>query len=132
MGAPPTVSAATMSGCTWHTVNQMGSPQRPVALSISQHLPPQSPSSGNVNPLSALTQQLQMAIMMGGGSGLEGVSASQLTEVLLSTVSGIKTLRAAVGDNVMTELLSLLLKDGRPPPPRTGTDPHLPLGLLDN
>jgi hypothetical protein len=133
--AAPTISGA-MAGCTWHTVNNQGSNphQRPVAISISQHLPPQSPSSGSTNPLAALTQQIQMAMMMEShsqGSHGELSSASQLTEVLLTTVSGLNTLRSAIGDHVLAELLALLMKDGKPP--RGGsTEPHLPLGLLDN
>lgn len=74
-----------------------------------------------------------MAMMMEthtGGGGIEGATPAQLTEILLSTVSGISTLRSAIGDHVLSELISLLLKDGRPP--RGTTDSHLPLGLLDN
>jgi hypothetical protein len=132
----PAVSA-TMSGCTWHTVKSqtpVSHQGRPVPISISQHLPPQSPSSGGANPLAALTHQIQMAMVMeshNSGGSLEGPSASQLTEVLLTTVSGISTLRSAIGDHVLAELLALMLKDGKPP--RGGsTDPHLPFGLLDN
>ena len=124
---PPQIST-TMGGCTWHTVNNQGNPghQRPVPISISQHLPPQSPSSGATNPLAGMTHQIQMAMM------IDGSSASHLTEVLLQTVSGISTLRSALGDHVLTELLALLLKDGKPPRGGGNTDPHLPLGLLDN
>ena len=120
-----------MAGCTWHTVNTQGSsasPQRAVSLSLSQQVMPQSPSSGAVNPLSSLTQQVQMAMMVeSAGAGVDAGAASQMTEVLLSTVSGISTLRSALGDHVLSELLALLLKDGK-----GQRAAHLPLGLLDN
>lgn len=69
-----------------------------------------------------------MAMMVeSGGVGVDGAAAGHMTEVLLSTVSGISTLRSAMGDHVLSELLALLLKDGKGQ--RTA---HLPLGLLDN
>lgn len=131
-----------MSGCTWHTVKSTGlasssntSPSRAVPLSISQHLPPPSPSSGGGNPLAALTHQIQVAMMVeNSGIGVDVSTAGHVTEILLNTVSGISTLRSAVGENVLTELLTLLLKDG--PSSRQSSSsrqaPHLPVGLLDN
>ena len=143
--------AATMAGCTWHTVNNAGgssagplssSPPRVSAaapvLAISQHLPPQSPSSNGGNPLASLTQQVQMAMMVENtGMGVDSTAAGQMTEVLLNTVSGISTLRSAVGDHVLSELLSLLLKDGPSTRPGRATPGpssagYLPVGLLDN
>jgi len=136
-----------MSGCTWHTVNSSreqeqhvglsSSPSRPAAvpLSIAQHLPPPpSPSSGSGNPLSSLTQQIQMAMMVENcGIGVDVSTASHVTEILLNTVSGISTLRSAVGENVLTELLTLLLKDAPSTRARQHQPPaHLPVGLLDN
>ena len=65
------------------------------------------------------------------GIGVDVSTASHVTEILLNTVSGISTLRSAVGENVLTELLTLLLKDG--PSARSARQaPHLPVGLLDN
>jgi hypothetical protein len=55
----------------------------------------------------------------------------QMTEILMSTVSGINTLRSALGDNVVRELLALLLKD-MPPKSSRGDNSYLPVGLLDN
>jgi hypothetical protein len=133
-------ASTTMSGCTWHTVKSTGlgssntSPSRAVPLSISQHLPPPSPSSGGGgNPLAALTHQIQVAMMVeNSGIGVDVSTASHVTEILLNTVSGISTLRSAVGENVLTELLTLLLKDGPSSRNSSRQAPHLPVGLLDN
>jgi hypothetical protein len=121
-----------------------------------------TPSSEN-HPLSSLTQQVHVALMMeNSGIGSDQSIAIQMTEVLLNTVSGLNTLRNAIGENVLGEFLSLLLRDGckssaanglaymAPPqnvatPPASGgraisSDYHniasgsynLPIGLLDN
>lgn len=125
-----------MSGCTWHTVNANGSNLHSPSndtIAISQHLLPMSPSSNN--PLSSLTQQIQMAMMMeNSGIGVDGNSAMAMTEILMNTVSGINTLRAAIGENVLGEFLALLLKDGRDrtSDSRDSGQTFLPIGLLDN
>lgn len=69
-------------------------------------------SSNQNNPLSSLTQQIQAAMMMeNSGLGADQTTAAQVTEVLMNTVSGLNTLRTALGDHVLAEFLSLLLKD---------------------
>jgi hypothetical protein len=132
--------ASTMSGCTWHTVNGANtnstSPSRHLVL--SQHLPPPSPTSTGGNPLAGLAHQMQLAMMVeNSGVGVDPAAASHMTEVLLNTVSGISTLRAAVGENVLAEFLGLLLKDGASSSSLTkggnaSSNSYLPVGLLDN
>lgn len=75
-----------------------------------------------------------MAMMVeNSGIGVDSSAASQMTEVLLNTVSGISTLRTAMGDHVLAELLGLLMKDGRGSSARgKGAASYLPVGLLDN
>ncbi len=123
-----------MGGCTWHTVQNSpqiqaavpgvggpgGANGNPILISQLLNSPTRDPgSAGPVassvnqnNPLSALTQQIQAAMMVeNSGLGADQVTASQVTEVLMNTVSGLNTLRTALGDNVLAEFLSLLLKD---------------------
>jgi hypothetical protein len=123
-----------MGGCTWHTVqnspqiqaavpNGGGIPNgNPILISQLINSPPREmvgSSSGAVaaaaaqnNPLSSLTQQIQSAMMVeNSGLGADTTTAAQITEVLMNTVSGLSTLRIALGDQVLAEFLSLLLKD---------------------
>jgi hypothetical protein len=75
-----------------------------------------------------------MAMMVeNSGIGADSSAASHMTEVLLNTVSGICTLRTAMGDHVLAELLGLLIKDGGGSSARgKGAASYLPVGLLDN
>jgi len=121
-----------MGGCTWHTV-AAGSSTSPILSSgsgqrsgggpgsgtvgggpilLSPQLPQQGDMNNGGNPLASLTQQMHMALMMQNSNGDYQSMAMQMTEVLLNTVSGINTLRNAVGDEILGEFLSLLLKDG--------------------
>ena len=115
-----------MSGCTWHTVNSTTSPSSS-PVSLAQHLPPASPT-----PLSSLSQQIQIAMMIeNSGVGVDNNAAMQMTEVLMNTVSGLNTLRLALGEPVLGEFLALLLKDNKREP-SSARDAYLPNGLLDN
>ena len=76
-----------------------------------------------------------MAMMVeNSGIGVDSSAASHMTEVLLNTVSGISTLRTALGDHVLAELLGLLMKDGGGGSSARGKGgaSYLPVGLLDN
>lgn len=118
------------------------------SAAVVQSSPPTSPSggcdlNGVSNPLSALTSQVQMAIAMesnkscSGGGMIDQSVAVQMTEILMSTVSGINTLRNTLGEGVTRELLALLLKD-QPTSYNRGrgaggdNNSYLPVGLLDN
>jgi hypothetical protein len=116
---------ATMGGCTWHTVQnspqiqaavpsggQGGSSSNPILISQLLNSPHRDPGAPSSNPLSSLTQQIQAAMMAeSSGLGADQTTAAQITEVLMNTVSGLNTLRIALGDNILAEFLSLLLKD---------------------
>lgn len=134
-------SGTLMSGCTWHTVNSnnASSPARGqhTIISLSQSLPPASP--GHNSPLSSLTQQIRMAMAMeNSGLGVDTQAAAQMTEVLMNTVSGLNTLRSALGEGVLGEFLALLLKDSSRSSSGGGAgtadsgQTYLPVGLLDN